>query len=119
MTEILSPAGDLERLKWALMYGADAVYIGGYNYSLRANANNFSVDDIKEAVTLAHSLNKKIYVPLSSIVPCISCITGAKAKERLCWIFSYRQTWTYVIGPGSDGRIQKCYGRSFCFDIDQ
>ena len=48
MTEILSPAGDLERLKWALIYGADAVYIGGYNYSLRANANNFSIDDIKE-----------------------------------------------------------------------
>ena len=65
MTEILSPAGDLERLKWALMYGADAVYIGGYNYSLRANANNFSVDDIKEAVTLAHSLNKKIYVTVN------------------------------------------------------
>ena len=65
MTEILSPAGELERLKWALMYGADAVYIGGYNYSLRANANNFSVDDIKEAVTLAHSLNKKIYVTVN------------------------------------------------------
>lgn len=65
MTEILSPAGDLERLKWALMYGADAVYIGGYNYSLRANANNFSVDDIKEAVTLAHSLNKKVYVTVN------------------------------------------------------
>lgn len=65
MTEILSPAGDFERLKWALMYGADAVYIGGYNYSLRANANNFSVDDIKEAVILAHSLNKKIYVTVN------------------------------------------------------
>lgn len=65
MTEILSPAGDLERLKWALMYGADAVYIGGYNYSLRANANNFSVDDIKEAVILAHSLNKKIYITVN------------------------------------------------------
>lgn len=65
MTEILSPAGDLERLKWALIYGADAVYIGGYNYSLRANANNFSIDDIKEAVTFAHSLNKKVYVTVN------------------------------------------------------
>lgn len=65
MTEILSPAGDLERLKWALTYGADAVYIGGYNYSLRANANNFSIDDIKEAVTFAHSLNKKVYVTVN------------------------------------------------------
>lgn len=65
MTEILSPAGDLERLKWALIYGADAVYIGGYNYSLRANANNFSIDDIKEAVTFAHNLNKKVYVTVN------------------------------------------------------
>lgn len=65
MTEILSPAGDLERLKWALTYGADAVYIGGYNYSLRANANNFSIDDIKEAVTFAHNLNKKVYVTVN------------------------------------------------------
>lgn len=44
MIEVLCPAGDLTRLKWALMYGADAVYIGGYNYSLRANANNFSME---------------------------------------------------------------------------
>lgn len=65
MVEILSPAGDLERLKWALTYGADAVYIGGYNYSLRANANNFSIDEIKEAVIFAHNLNKKVYVTVN------------------------------------------------------
>ena len=65
MVEILSPAGDLERLKWALTYGADAVYIGGYNYSLRANANNFSIDEIKEAVTFAHNLNKKVYLTVN------------------------------------------------------
>lgn len=65
MTEVLSPAGDLERLKWALMYGADAVYIGGYNYSLRANANNFSIPDITEGVAFAHSLGKKVYVTVN------------------------------------------------------
>ena len=65
MTEVLSPAGDLERLKWALMYGADAVYIGGYNYSLRANANNFSIEDITEGVEFAHSLGKKVYVTVN------------------------------------------------------
>lgn len=65
MTEILSPAGDLERLKWALRYGADAVYIGGYDYSLRANANNFSVSDIKEAVEFAHNLKKRVYVTVN------------------------------------------------------
>lgn len=65
MIEVLSPAGDLERLKWALMYGADAVYIGGYNYSLRANANNFSIQDITEGVDFAHSLGKKVYVTVN------------------------------------------------------
>ena len=44
--ELLSPAGDLERLKVTLLYGADAVYIGGQEYSLRANATNFSIDEI-------------------------------------------------------------------------
>ena len=65
MTEVLSPAGDLDRLKWAIIYGADAVYIGGYDYSLRANANNFSVEDIKEAVDFAHKYNRRVYVTVN------------------------------------------------------
>lgn len=65
--ELLAPAGDLNRLKWALDYGADAVYFGGYDYSLRANANNFSLDNIKEACNYAHNLNKKIYVTINMI----------------------------------------------------
>lgn len=59
--ELLSPAGDLERLKIALLYGADAVYIGGREYSLRANATNFSIEEIKEACSFAHNLGKKVY----------------------------------------------------------
>ena len=65
--ELLLPAGDLERLKVAYTYGADAVYIGGYNYSLRANANNFSIDDIKEACKFAHERGKKLYVTVNMI----------------------------------------------------
>ena len=65
--ELLSPAGDLERLKIALLYGADAVYIGGQEYSLRANANNFSIDEIKEACDFAHKLNKKVYLTLNIV----------------------------------------------------
>ena len=65
--ELLSPAGDLERLKIACIYGADAVYIGGKEYSLRANANNFSIDEIKEACTFAHSLGKKVYLTLNIV----------------------------------------------------
>lgn len=65
--ELLSPAGDLERLKVTLLYGADAVYIGGEKYSLRANATNFTLDDIKEATTFAHKLNKKVYLTLNIV----------------------------------------------------
>lgn len=65
--ELLAPAGDLERLKFALMYGADAVYIGGEEYSLRANAQNFSLEDISSAVEYAHKLNKKVYVAVNIV----------------------------------------------------
>ena len=65
--ELLSPAGDLERLKIACIYGADAVYIGGKDYSLRANANNFSIEEIKEACDFAHKLNKKVYLTLNIV----------------------------------------------------
>lgn len=65
--ELLSPAGDLERLKVTLLYGADAVYIGGQKYSLRANATNFSIEEIKEACDFAHNLNKKVYLTLNIV----------------------------------------------------
>ncbi len=65
--ELLSPAGDLERLKMAFLYGADAVYIGGRNFSLRANAKNFSLEEIQEAVLYAHKLNKKVYVTVNIV----------------------------------------------------
>ena len=65
--ELLSPAGDLERLKVTLLYGADAVYIGGQNYSLRANANNFSIDEIKEGCSFAHKLGKKVHLTLNIV----------------------------------------------------
>lgn len=68
MIELLSPAGDIEKLKFAFLYGADAVYIGGKNYSLRANAKNFSENDIKEAVIYAHKLNKKVYVTVNIVL---------------------------------------------------
>ena len=62
--ELLAPAGDLERLKAALLYGADAVYIGG-TFNLRANANNFSLEEIQKGVVFAHKLNKKVYVTVN------------------------------------------------------
>ena len=65
--ELLAPAGDIERLKIAIKYGADAVYIGGQDYSLRANAKNFSLDDIKEACDFAHNLGKCVYVTVNIV----------------------------------------------------
>ena len=65
--ELLSPAGDLERLKVTLLYGADAVYIGGSKYSLRANATNFDLDEIKEGCEFAHKLGKRVYLTLNMI----------------------------------------------------
>ena len=65
--ELLSPAGNLDKLKLAFLYGADAVYIGGKDYSLRANAKNFSVEEIKEACDFAHNLNKKVYVTVNIV----------------------------------------------------
>ena len=63
--ELLLPAGSIEKLKVAFHFGADAVYLGGKSFSLRANATNFSHEDIQEAVALAKKLKKKIYVTLN------------------------------------------------------
>ena len=65
--ELLSPAGSLEKLKIALLYGADAVYFGGRNYSLRANAKNLGLSEIKEACDYAHNLGKKVYVTVNIV----------------------------------------------------
>lgn len=68
--ELLMPAGDLTRLKVSLLYGADAVFIGGKKFSLRAKASNFTIEDIAEGVKFAHALNKKIYVTVNIIPHC-------------------------------------------------
>lgn len=65
--ELLAPAGNLEKLKYAYLYGADACYIGGTDFSLRANAKNFSIEDIQTACEYAHERNKKVYVTVNII----------------------------------------------------
>ena len=66
--ELLAPAGDLEKLKIAIEYGADAVFCGGKQFSLRAKANNFTIEDLKEAVKFANAHNAKVHVTVN-IVP--------------------------------------------------
>ena len=63
--ELLAPAGDLEKLKYALVYGADAVYFGGEVFSLRAGAGNFTIEEMAEGIDFAHNLNKKVYLTLN------------------------------------------------------
>ena len=66
--ERLAPGGSLEKLKTAIEYGADAVYIGGEAFSLRVAAENFSLDDIKRGLEFAHNRNKKVYLT-ANIIP--------------------------------------------------
>ena len=66
--ELLAPAGDLEKLKVAILYGADAVFIGGRELSLRSRASNFSLNDIKEACEFAHKHGAKIHVTCNIVM---------------------------------------------------
>ena len=63
--ELLAPAGNMEKGKMALLYGADAIYLGGKLFGLRAFANNFSLEEIAEMAEYAHSLGKKVYVTVN------------------------------------------------------
>lgn len=65
--ELLLPAKDLETLKIACMYGADAVYMGGQAFGLRKHATNFTIDEMKEAIEFAHNHGKKIYITANII----------------------------------------------------
>jgi putative protease len=63
--ELLAPAGDLEKLKIAILYGADAVYLGGRHFGLRAGAGNFGQDELLEGVRFAHTRGAKVYVTVN------------------------------------------------------
>ncbi len=63
--ELLAPAGDLERLKIAILYGADAVYVGGPSLGLRANAINFTFEELKEGCDFAHSHSARVHVTVN------------------------------------------------------
>jgi len=65
--ELLAPAGNLEKLKTAINFGADAVYLGGNKLNLRAAADNFTIEELKEGLEYAHSRGKKVHVTLNVI----------------------------------------------------
>ncbi len=68
MPEILSPAGSLDKLKVAILYGANAVYVGGQKFGLRTAAENFTMDELREGVLFAHERGAKVYVVLNSFL---------------------------------------------------
>ena len=63
--ELLSPAGNLEKLKYAINYGADAVYTAGQSYGLRAKSSNLSLEELREATEFCHAKNTKIYITVN------------------------------------------------------
>lgn len=67
MLELLAPAGNMEKLKTAFLYGADACYFAGKKYGLRAFSGNFEDDELKQSIEFAHSLNKKAYITVNII----------------------------------------------------
>lgn len=67
MTELLSPAGNFEKMKAAFLYGADAVYLAYERFGMRAAADNFTLEELKEALLYAHSRGKKIYLTLNTL----------------------------------------------------
>lgn len=67
MPELLSPAGNFEKMKAALLYGADAVYLAGQAFGMRSAADNFTVEEIWEAVKYTHALGKKLYLTVNTM----------------------------------------------------
>ena len=65
--EILSPAGNFEKMKAAILYGADAVYLSGKVFGMRAAADNFSIEELREAVEYAHARGVKLYLTLNTM----------------------------------------------------
>ena len=90
--ELLAPAGNLEKLKIAVHYGADAVFIGGQEYGLRSNADNFTFEEMKEGVEFAKKYGAKIYVT-TNIIAHNENIDGL--EEYLLGLKRSRNSWNY------------------------
>lgn len=98
--ELLMPAGDLETLKIAVMYGADAIYIGGDMYGLRAKARNFSMEDMREGIAFAHKYGKKVYVT-ANITAHNQDLEGIRAYFRELMAFGTDRPDAFIISdPG-------------------
>ncbi len=95
--ELLAPAGSLTKLKYAVTYGADAVYIGGECFSLREAAENFSIEEIKEGIEFAHSRGKKVYIT-ANIIPHNSDLEGF--EEYVLTVYNMNADAIIISDPG-------------------
>lgn len=102
--ELLAPAGDLEKLKMAIIYGADAVYLGGEAFGLRKASKNFSMEDIKKGVEFAHNRDKKVYVTLN-IIPHDKDLEGI--EEYIKALKDIQVDGVIVADPGMFSIIRK------------
>ncbi len=68
LPEVLAPAGSLDKLKVAVLYGANAVYVGGQKFGLRTAADNFTENELREGMAFAHARGAKVYVVLNSFL---------------------------------------------------
>src|SRR5699024_9162440 len=102
--ELLAPAGNMEKLKYALHYGADAVYLAGNRFGLRAKAGNFTVDELEEAVKYVHEREKKIYVTMN-IIPHNNDFNGMEEYVKYLEFLGVDQV--IVADPGVVSLIRK------------
>ena len=96
--ELLAPAGNFSKLKTALNFGADAVYVGGKTFSLRAFSDNFTDDELKSAVEYTHSLGKKLYVTVNAFMKNADI---DKLSEYFKFLYSINVDAVIVTDPGA------------------
>ncbi|MBC8549053.1 MAG: U32 family peptidase, partial [Candidatus Brocadiales bacterium] len=95
--ELVSPAGSLDKLKTAIEYGADAVYAGGKDFSLRNSAVNFTLDEIGAAVEYVHERGKKLYITLNIFAH--NCHTS-RMEQYLKELAEYPVDAVIIADPG-------------------
>ena len=65
--ELLAPAGDMERLRYALLYGADAVYLAGTRFGMRGAPQNFGEEELRQAIALCHAQQKRVHITINTM----------------------------------------------------
>ena len=90
--ELLAPAGNMEKLKAALRFGADAVYLAGQRFGMRAGADNFDLAEMKQAVEYAHALGKKVYLTVNTM-PRTTRRRWKRISKRRVGLASTRLLW--------------------------